>query len=53
MVLPLYRRVTDKFGADLKFVCYDFVDLGWRHIYCGLFTTEKDGVTYYFLDNEQ
>ena len=53
VVLPLYRRVADKFGADLKFVCYDFVDLGWRHIYCGLFTAEKDGVTWYFIDNEQ
>jgi len=53
VVLPLYRRVADKFGADLQFVCYDFVDLGWRHIYCGLFTAEKDGVTWYFIDNEQ
>ena len=53
VILPLYRRVTDKFGADLQFVCYDFVDLGWRHIYCGLFTAEKDGVTWYFIDNEQ
>ena len=53
VILPLYRRVADKFSADLQFVCYDFVDLGWRHIYCGLFTAEKDGVTWYFIDNEQ
>ena len=29
-----------------------FIDLGWRHIYCGIFETEVNGVTYYFIDNE-
>ena len=53
VILPMYRRVKDKFGEELKFECYDFVDLGWRHCYCGLFSTEKDGVTWYFIDNEQ
>ena len=53
VILPMYRRVKDKFGEELKFECYDFVDLGWRHCYCGLFSVEKDGVTWYFIDNEQ
>jgi len=53
VVLPLYQKVKEKFGDELNFVCYDYVDLAWRHSYCGLFTTEKDGVTWYFLDNEQ
>ena len=53
VILPMYRRVKDKFGEELKFECYDFVDLGWRHCYCGLFSTERDGVTWYFIDNEQ
>ena len=34
-------------------MCYDYVDLAWRHAYCGLFSLKKDGVTWYFLDNEQ
>ena len=50
---PLYRRVRENFGDQLKFECYDYVDLAWRHIYCGLFSLEKDGVTWYFYDNEQ
>ena len=29
------------------------MDLAWRHSYCGLFSMERDGVTWYFLDNEQ
>ena len=53
VVLPLYRQVRDRFGAELKFECYDYVDLAWRHSYCGLFSLERDGVTWYFIDNEQ
>ena len=53
VVLPLYQKVKEKFGDQLNFLCYDFVDLAWRHSYCGLFSMEKDGVTWYFIDNEQ
>lgn len=53
VVLPLYQRVRERFGDQLTFECYDYVDLAWRHSYCGLFSLEKDGVTWYFLDNEQ
>lgn len=53
VILPLYARVRDRFGSQMKFECYDYVDLAWRHSYCGLFSMEKDGVTWYFLDNEQ
>ena len=41
---PLYRRVRERFGEQLNFECYDYVDLAWRHIYCGLFSMKKDGV---------
>ena len=53
VILPLYQKVREKFGDQLRFECYDFVDLAWRHSYCGLFSLERDGVTWYFLDNEQ
>ena len=53
VILPLYQKVREKFGDQLHFECYDFVDLAWRHSYCGLFSLERDGVTWYFLDNEQ
>ena len=53
VILPLYQKVRDRFGSQLEFLCYDYVDLAWRHLYCGLFSLEKDGVTWYFLDNEQ
>ncbi len=53
VILPLYQKVKEKFGDQLHFECYDYVDLGWRHIYCGLFSLERDGVTWYFVDNER
>ncbi len=53
VVLPLYTRVKEKFAEQLTFVCADYCDVAWRHCYCGLYTCEKDGVTYYFIDNEQ
>ncbi len=53
VVLPLYQKVKANFGQQLTFLCYDYVDLAWRHSYCGLFSLERDGVTWYFLDNEQ
>ena len=53
VILPLYRRGKERFADQLTFLCYDYVDLAWRHAYCGLFSLKKDGVTWYFLDNEQ
>ena len=36
----------------MTFVKYYYVRLAWRSIYCGLFQLERNGVTYYFVDNE-
>ena len=52
VILPLYSSIDrERFG--LKYKAYQFVDLGWRHSYCGIFETEVDGVPCYFIDNEQ
>jgi starch synthase len=36
----------------LEHLCYLYVNLGWRHLYCGIEQTVYRGVTYYFIDNE-
>ena len=52
VILPLYSSIDrERFG--LKYKAYQFVDLGWRHSYCGIFEIEVDGVPCYFVDNEQ
>lgn len=53
VILPLYQKVKEKFISQMTFVKWTYVRLGWRSIYAGLFRMEKDGVLWYFVDNEQ
>ncbi|MBQ7858631.1 MAG: glycogen synthase [Faecalibacterium sp.] len=50
VVMPLYGDL--KMKDKLTYVTNFSVPVGWRSQYCGLFTAEVSGVTYYFLDNE-
>ena len=52
VVLPLHRAIKTKFINELDFVGETYVYLSWRCQYCGIFSCKKDGVTYYFIDNE-
>ena len=52
VILPLYQRVADKWKDQMEFICHIEVPLGWRRVYCGLFSLERDGVVWYFVDNE-
>ena len=52
IVLPLYGDIKQEMREKLTYVTHYFVDLSWRTQYCGLFTAEINGVTYYLLDNE-
>ena len=52
VVLPLYAQTKEKYADQLEYMTNFNVLLGWRTQYCGLFKMEKDGVVYYFLDNE-
>ena len=53
VILPLYDRIGEQWRRQMTFRRYIYVDLGWRHEYCGLFSLERQGVTWYFVDNEQ
>ena len=52
VVLPLYEQITQKFKDSLEFLKKIYVDLAWRHQYCGIFAAKSENVTYYFIDNE-
>ena len=52
VILPLYQSVADKWQEQLQFEKWTYVRLSWRSVYCGLFSLKKDGVTWYFVDNE-
>ena len=52
VVMPLYSAVKDTWRAQMKKEAEFEVTLSWRHQYCGVYSLYKDGVTYYFIDNE-
>ncbi len=51
-VIPLYSDIDSAYRANFKFEGNFNVPLGWRNLYCGLFSLKYEGVTFYFLDNE-
>ena len=52
VVLPLHSRIDEKYRKDFRFIGNINVPLSWRNQYCGVFSYYKNGVVYYFLDNE-
>ena len=52
VVLPLYSDIRGDYRQLFKYVGNLYVPLGWRNQYCGIFSYEENGVTFYFLDNE-
>ena len=51
IITPLYKCVRDRFGDQLTKVKEFTVELGWRHIYCGVWQGDRDGVPVWFIDN--
>ena len=52
VVMPKYGCIPEEYREKLEFKFFIYVPLGWRKKYCGVFELVKDGVTYYFVDNE-
>lgn len=52
VVLPLHKSTKEKFREELEFVAETYVYLSWRCQYCGIYSCKRDGVIYYFIDNE-
>lgn len=52
VVLPLYSDIKWEMRRKMSFLGNTYVPLAWRNQYCGIFTYQMDGVTFYFIDNE-
>ena len=52
VMLPLYDTISKQWRRQMTFHRFIYVNLSWRHEYCGLFSLEHRGVTWYFVDNE-
>lgn len=53
VILPLYRAIGQEVRERLEHVTYFYINLGWRRQYVGIEKLVNDGVTFYFIDNEQ
>ena len=52
VVMPLYGSISRDWRAQMTKVYEGEIGLSWRRLYCAIYSLVKDGVTYYFIDNE-
>lgn len=52
VVIPLYSDIKKELRDKFTYLGNLYVHLAWRNQYCGIFSCEQDGVTFYFIDNE-
>ncbi|MDR1574531.1 MAG: glycogen synthase [Treponema sp.] len=52
VILPLYDDMKAEWRKLMRYVTNFTVPVSWRNQYCGIFELKREGVTYYFLDNE-
>lgn len=52
VVMPLYGQIPFEYKEQMEFIGSYFVDIDWRRQHVGVFKLVKDGVDFYFIDNE-
>ena len=52
VVMPMYDAIKPEWRNQMKLEAVCNIALSWRNLYCGIHSLLKDGVTYYFIDNE-
>lgn len=53
VIMPMYKKVIDNYYDRAKFLRSYDVSMNGKYQYAGIFEYENEGVTYYFLDNQQ
>lgn len=53
IVLPFYKKIKDRLQYEAELVSTFPVYMSWRVQYCGVFKYRYEGISYYFIDNEQ
>lgn len=52
VILPLHGTVSPSVREEMEFLGDKEIQFSWRRQYCGVFRVVRDGVSYYFIDNE-
>ena len=53
VVMPYYGQIKPEWREQMVFVKHMRVPLAWRKLACSIYTLEKDGVIFYFLENKK
>jgi len=52
IVMPLYKRIKEKYKTELVFLEYQYINIWSRREYMGILKMVRDGINYYFIDND-
>lgn len=52
VALPMHAKISPETRMQMTKVAEFNVALSWRNLYCGVWSLKKNGVTFYFIDNE-
>lgn len=52
VITPYHKVIKDKFSNQVSHMFDFYVNLGWRHEYCGIEKMELDGTIIYLVDSE-
>ncbi len=53
VVMPKYSGIREEFKNQMQYITNFYLDLNWRQQYVGIFQMEYNGITFYFIDNEE
>ncbi|MFI3200153.1 MAG: glycogen synthase GlgA [Eubacteriales bacterium] len=53
VVLPKYAAMKEQYKDMLIYRTHFYLDFNWKQEYVGVLETVLDGITYYFIDNEE
>ena len=53
VMLPMYSAIEPKWREQMEHELFFYVNLGWRRQYVGIEKLVYEGITFYFIDNEQ
>jgi len=52
VILPKYRIIPEDYRNQMQYKTHFYMELGWQNPYVGVMEMQLDGITFYFIDNE-
>mgnify|MGYP002322320421 CR=1 FL=1 len=52
VMIPKYACIPDEWKNKMVYKTHFYIDLAWRKQYVGIMELQHNGITFYFIDNE-